>query len=81
MSLNRTIRQLVELRDALRRGELDIDGYYLSFELAISGAPYEGRQLPPELNELINRVELVRYTKRPEDHVEAADDAIRLLSD
>ncbi|MFI6782576.1 hypothetical protein [Micromonospora sp. NPDC050276] len=79
-----TARHLVQLRDVLRGGELDLDGFYLAFEAAIHAVPYEGRQLPRELNELINRVELVRFTQRPEHQVDAAaqiaDDAIRLLS-
>lgn len=78
------MRRLVELRDSLRGGELDLDGFYLAFEMAIHAAPYEGRQLPREFNELINQVELVRFTKRPENQVDAAaqvaDAAIRLLS-
>lgn len=78
------MRRLVELRDALRGGELDLDGFYLAFEAAIHAAPYEGRQLPREFNELINRVDLARFTQRPENQVDAAarvaDDAIRLLS-
>ncbi|WP_141714696.1 hypothetical protein [Micromonospora mirobrigensis] len=84
MSAEQTVHQLMELRDALQRGELNIDDYYLSFEVLINGAPYEGRQLPPELSALINRMEFVRFTQRPEDQIKAAtqvaNDAIRLLA-
>ncbi|MEO3926070.1 hypothetical protein ACN27G_01240 [Plantactinospora sp. WMMB334] len=45
--------------------------------------PYEDREPPRRFTDLVNRLELIRFTKRPEnqrgDAARLVDEAIRLL--
>ncbi|MEO3747478.1 hypothetical protein [Plantactinospora sp. B5E13] len=77
--------RLTELRDELRRDDLDLDAFSISFESAVYElAPYEGRDLPPRFVELVNELERIRFRERPENQraavVRLVDRAARMLS-
>lgn len=85
MSNEQRTGRLAELRAALERGDIDLADFSLSFETALyEAAPYEGRDLPQRFCDLVNRLEIIRFTRleeqQREEAVMLADEAIRLLS-